>query len=303
MRDAFFSELLIQAKNDPEIILITGDLGFGVLDEFRNTLPHQFINAGVAEQNMAALSAGLALSGKKVFTYSIGNFPTLRCLEQIRNDICYHKLDVTTVAIGAGFSYGQLGTSHFATEDLAIMSALPNMSIIVPANSDETACLLRESIASKGPKYLRLDKSETRKHPSLINTTLGAPNILCSGEDFTLIGQGGIVEELLIAARELKKFNLSCDVISLNTNKNIEVDILTQSISKTRKVIILEEHQIRGGLGSSIGDIVLENNIKLELFYKFGLNDEFPEIVGDQSFLRQYYKLNARSVVDFVRNM
>ena len=172
MRDAFISELLVQAKSNPEIILITGDLGFGVLDVFSETLPQQFINCGVAEQNMAAIAAGLALSGRKVFTYSIGNFPTLRCLEQIRNDICYHKLDVTIVSIGAGFSYGQLGMSHFATEDLAIMSALPNMSIIVPANSDETECLLRESISTNTPKFFRLDKSETRIHQNKQNCVM-----------------------------------------------------------------------------------------------------------------------------------
>ena len=130
MRDSFITELKKYAENNEKIILITADLGFKIFDDFKEDLPNQFINVGVAEQNMTEVASGLALEGFKVFTYSIGNFSTLRCLEQIRNDICYHDLDVTVVSSGAGFSYGQLGISHFATEDLAIMSALPNMSVL-----------------------------------------------------------------------------------------------------------------------------------------------------------------------------
>ena len=125
MRDAFVAELSEIAAVDPSVMLITGDLGFGVLTDFADRFPDQFINAGVAEQNMTGLAAGLALEGHKVFTYSIANFTTLRCLEQLRNDVCYHDADVTAVAVGGGFSYGQLGMSHFATEDLAILRALP----------------------------------------------------------------------------------------------------------------------------------------------------------------------------------
>src|SRR3546814_20511841 len=123
MRYAFIAELMDMAEHDPSIMLITGDLGFGVLNAYIERFPHQFLNAGVAEQNMTGLAAGLALEGHKVYTYSIGNFTTLRCLEQLRNDVCYHDADVTAVAVGGGFSYGQLGMSHFATEDLAILRA------------------------------------------------------------------------------------------------------------------------------------------------------------------------------------
>ena len=135
MRDAFVERLSELAAEDPRICLITGDLGFGVLDDFARHFPDQYINAGVAEQNMTAIAAGMALEGHVVFTYSIGNFPTLRCLEQIRNDVCYHNANVTIVAIGGGFSYGVLGMSHHATEDIAIMRALPEMTVVVTSNS------------------------------------------------------------------------------------------------------------------------------------------------------------------------
>ena len=137
MRDVFIAALSEIAAANPDVIIITGDLGFGVLDDFERNFPRQYINAGVAEQNMTAVAAGLALSGKIVFTYSIANFPTLRCLEQLRNDVCYHKANVIAVSIGGGFSYGGLGASHHATEDIAIMRALPNMHALVPSDAWE----------------------------------------------------------------------------------------------------------------------------------------------------------------------
>ena len=151
MRDSFITELKKQAENNEKIILITADLGFKIFDDFKQELPKQFINVGVAEQNMTEVASGLALEGFKVFTYSIGNFSTLRCLEQIRNDICYHELDITVVSSGAGFSYGQLGISHFATEDLAIMSALPNMSVFVPADAWESTLITKYTVPFVSP--------------------------------------------------------------------------------------------------------------------------------------------------------
>ena len=134
MRDAFIRQLLTLARSDPRIVLLTGDLGFAVFDEYIRTLPAQFVNVGVAEQNMAAIATGMALEGHVAFTYSIGNFATLRCLEQLRNDACYHQANVKAVSIGGGFSYGNLGFSHHATEDLAILRALPGMTVVAPAD-------------------------------------------------------------------------------------------------------------------------------------------------------------------------
>src|SRR5713226_3860325 len=156
MRNAFILALTDLAAQDPRITLVVGDLGFGVVVDFSKRFPKQFINAGVAEQNMTSLAAGLALSGKIVFTYSIGNFPTLRCLEQIRNDVCYHNANVKIVSVGGGFSYGSLGMSHHATEDLAIMRALPGMVVVAPGDPMEAACATRAVAAYDGPCYLRL---------------------------------------------------------------------------------------------------------------------------------------------------
>ena len=159
MRDNFIKQITKSALEDENIMLLTADLGFKIFDEFRECCPKQFINVGIAEQNMTSIASGLAFEGFKVFTYSIGNFPTLRCIEQIRNDICYPNLDVTIVSSGGGFSYGQLGVSHFATEDLSIMRALPNLSIYVPSEDWESELVTNIILSQKGPNYLRIDKS------------------------------------------------------------------------------------------------------------------------------------------------
>ena len=158
MRDSFVRSVLELAKNDKNVELVTGDLGFGVLRPFWETVPDQFLNVGIAEQNMTAMAAGMALEGKTVFTYSIGNFPTLRCLEQIRNDCAGQGADVKIVCVGGGFAYGSLGMSHHATEDLAIMGAIPNVTVFSPADRLETAAAVRAMLETRGTCYLRLGR-------------------------------------------------------------------------------------------------------------------------------------------------
>ncbi len=208
MRDAFIEELSVLAKDDPSIMLLTGDLGFGVLNNFADQYPNQFINVGVAEQNMSGLAAGMALEGYKVYTYSIANFTTLRCLEQIRNDICYHDADVTLVSVGAGFSYGQLGVSHFATEDLAILRALPNMMVVAPSDPWEAKILTRQMAAISGPKYLRIDKGAAGCREKPLDVRLGKGRIVCEGTDVTIVSIGAILSEALKAAGLLENLGV-----------------------------------------------------------------------------------------------
>ncbi|PYM76947.1 MAG: transketolase, partial [Candidatus Rokuibacteriota bacterium] len=165
MRAAFFKTLLDLAERDERIHLVVGDLGFGVVEPFARRFPDRFLNAGVAEQNMTGVAAGLALCGKVVFTYSIGNFSTIRCLEQIRNDICYHRADVKIVSVGGGFAYGPLGMTHHALEDLAIMRVLPGMTVVAPGDPFEVEQATRAIVGQPGPCYLRLGRAgEPRIH-------------------------------------------------------------------------------------------------------------------------------------------
>ena len=201
MRDAFIKSLLEEIKKDSSIILLTADLGFGVFEELETKHPNQYINVGVAEQNMVGVATGLSMEGFRTLTYSIGNFPTLRCLEQIRNDACYHEINLTIVGMGGGFSYGPLGMSHHATEDLAIMRSLPNMKVVAPGTEEEAFFAIKELIKSTGVSYLRLDKKFAQTNKILNKEfKLGKSIKYREGNDISIFSTGGILDEVLKAA-------------------------------------------------------------------------------------------------------
>jgi len=296
MRDSFITELKKQAENNEKIILITADLGFKIFDAFKQDLPNQFINVGVAEQNMTEVASGLALEGFKVFTYSIGNFSTLRCLEQIRNDICYHELDITVVSSGAGFSYGQLGISHFATEDLAIMSALPNMSVFVPADAWESTLITKYLIKTKGPKYLRIDKSEGGSASKKDIKFEDGFREICKGQRIIIISIGGILEEAIKTKETLKKENYEISILSVFKMKDLNEKKLISIIRNFDHIITLEEHTLMGGLFSRISEICIDNKFMPKSIIRFGIPDAFPKVVGSQSYLRNYYGIDSKSL-------
>jgi transketolase len=297
MRDTFIRELTVAARANPRISLITGDLGFGVLTEFAQEFPAQFLNAGVAEQNMTAVAAGMALEGRKLFTYSIGNFPTLRCLEQVRNDICYHDLDVTIVSIGGGFSYGQLGMSHFATEDLAILRALPNMKVYAPTGLWETAELVRALIGTKGPAYLRLDKGAAESGPREGEVfSLGNARRLREGHDITLAATGAILSEAQDAAVILAKNGIQARIIAIHCVKPLDATEIINAARETGGIVTIEEHNRLGGLGSAVAECCLELAAVPRRFRALGLADEYPSVVGDQKYLRSIHRISADDI-------
>lgn len=294
MRDAFIATLSSIAQSDPSVMLITGDLGFGVLDDFAAKFPSQYLNAGVAEQNMTGVATGMALEGRKVFTYSIGNFPTLRALEQIRNDAAYHDASVTVVAVGGGFSYGALGMSHHATEDLAIMRALPQVRVLVPGCTWETEELTRFAADSRGTNYLRLDKSSagnTRRHNEAFD--YGQPRMLKSGSHGAIFAAGGILEVALDAATMLSAEGIELSVYSVHTLDEFRD---AKILSGYQAIFTLEEHVVGGGLGGLVAETCLESGATPLVFYRFGLRGGFSSIVGSQNFLREKYGLDARAV-------
>jgi len=301
MRDAFLKELTRQASEDPSVMLITGDLGFGVLTEFSERFPDQYINAGVAEQNMTAMACGMAMEGYRVFTYSIANFTTLRCLEQIRNDVCYHDADVTVVSIGGGFSYGQLGVSHFATEDLAILRALPNMMVIAPTDPWEAEELTRQFPEHRHPKYLRIDKGAAGLPADPSSVSLGKIRRVREGSDITLVGVGSILAEALAAADILAKDGVECRVLAVHTLKPFDRDEIIAAARDTKGLISIEEHSVLGGLGGAIAETCMEAGVATAIFRRIGLQDIYPSVVGDQQFLRTEYKMDSTAIVDVVR--
>ena len=304
MRDKFIETLSKQVETNSNIILITGDLGFGVLDEYRKKYPNNFINAGVAEQNMTGIAAGLAMEGKIVFTYSIANFPTMRCFEQIRNDVCYHHLNVNIVSVGAGFSYGSLGMSHHATEDLAIMRSLPDISVMVPSGLWETAEATKALVHQEGPSYLRLDKSFGDDKPSVNEKfKLGKSRTLRDGNDCAIIVTGGILEEVQLAANKLNEGNISSKIISVHTIKPLDKKTIIDAYNSTSATIIVEEHTIHGGLGSAVAELLADNQITGKPFLRIALEEGFSSIVGDQKYLRKCYKMDADTIVTRIVNL
>ena len=301
MRDAFIEELTLLAELDPDIILITGDLGFGIFDDFSRRFPNQFLNVGVAEQNLMMVSAGMALEGKKVYAYSIGNFPTQRCLEQIRNDICYHDLNVTIIGMGGGFSYGQLGMSHHATEDISIIRALPNILVLAPTSSFEVRETIKSLYKLEGPAYLRLDKSQYSDISKSLGFNFGNANTLREGASASLICAGGIMEEVIKAADELSVEGIQCRVISMHTIKPIDEKAIKLASEETGGIISIEENTIIGGLGSAIAECCLESDYHPGFFKRIGLKDCYSSIVGDQKFLRNYYEMDSESIKNIVK--
>lgn len=297
MRDHFIAALLAMARNDRRIILITGDLGFKVFDQFRAELPDQFINVGVAEQNMTGVATGMALEGNIVCTYSIGNFPTLRCLEQIRNDAAYHDANVKVVAVGGGFSYGALGMSHHATEDIAIMRALPAVAVLCPGDLDEATAATEAMIRRPGTCYLRLDKTAAR-----FSSCDGGPfhfgmaRKLSEGTDVTIIATGGIVAEAMTARDHLVKDGFSVRVLSMHTIKPLDEQAVFHAARETGGICTLEEHGLAGGLGSAVAEALLDAGVTPRRFLRFGLPNAYSSEVGSQEHLRRCNHLDGESV-------
>ena len=303
MRDEFVRTLTELAAQRPEVMLVTGDLGFGVLNDFTARFPKQFLNVGVAEQNMTGVAAGLALEGRIVFTYSLGSFPTVRCLEQIRNDVCYHEASVKIVTVGGGLSYGPVGATHHATEDLAIMRSLPNMVVISPADHWETVEATKAITDLPGPAYLRLDKSAAPPTTKPGETfEIGRARMLRNGEDVTLVATGGIAGEALKAADILAEAGVTCRVLSIHTVKPLDVLSLSRAARETGGIVTIEEHMVEGGLGGAVAESLMEAGVAPGFFVRFGLQSCFSSVVGSQMYLRKVYGLDADSIAATVRS-
>ena len=303
MRDTFVRTLVELAKKDRNIELVTGDLGFGVLKPFWEQCPDQFTNAGIAEQNMTSVAAGMALEGKTVFTYSIGNFSTLRCLEQIRNDCAYHNANVKIVCIGGGFVYGALGMSHQATEDLAILRALPDIVVMAPADLVEAEECTKALVCYKGTGYLRLGRGgEKRIHERIESFEIGKAIKVHDGERVAIFSTGAIFEEVTEAYEELKEKGFNPAVYSFPTVKPIDKEII-EAVSKTFDLIVsVEEHNIVGGFGSAIAEVMAEMKEKKARLLRVGLKDEYSVRVGNQKYLRQQYQMDSQSITEWIAN-
>ena len=296
MRDTFVRTLIALAKENPNIELITGDLGFGVLKPFWERLPDQFINAGIAEQNMTSAAAGMALEGKTVFTYSIGNFPTLRCLEQIRNDCAYHGANVKIVCVGGGFVYGSLGMSHHATEDIAVMRALPGVAVLCPGDLVEAEEATKAIAKYPGTCYLRLGRGgEKRIHDHIDNFEIGKAIKIHDGEKIAIFSTGAIFEEVADAEAILAEHDIYPAVYTFPTVKPIDRATIACCAADFDMIVTVEEHNIVGGFGSAVAEVLAELPERARLL-RIGIHDTYSSIVGSQKYLRSQFGLDSGGI-------
>jgi len=288
MRNAFVEELNSIAAKNRELVVLSGDIGNRLFDTFKSLYPKRFYNCGVAEANMIGLAAGLALTGMTVIVYTITPFVTLRCLEQIRNDVCYHDLPVIIVGVGAGLSYAGLGPSHHSCEDISLMRSLPNMKVICPGDALELRSAFVAAVQSASPVYLRIGKKgEPLVHTSRPHFKIGKAIPMDSGKDICIISTGNVLPMAKELVDNFSQEDRDVSLMSFPTVKPLDMKPLWDVFEKHSLVVSLEEHSYIGGLGSAIAEWMADEEIVDARLLRIGIMDRFFHQAGSQSYARE----------------
>lgn len=304
MRNAYIAALYDLAKGNKRLIALVADNGAIVYDKFRKDFPGQFLNCGISEANMISVASGLAACGRIPFAYTIASFITMRAFEQIRNDVCLQKMNVKLVGLGAGFVYSNLGPTHHATEDIALMRSLPGMTILSPADPMETRKATFAAAEINGPVYLRLATGNT---PLIYKDDyafkVGSAVTLREGNDITIISSGAIVYEVLKAAEELEKLNISVRLINTHTLKPIDKAAILKAAAETKAILTVEEHTVIGGLGSAVAQVIAENVKTAVKFKCLGLNDVFTSGYGSYDEMKEINGLSQAHIIKSAKHL
>jgi transketolase len=303
MRTTFINTLLELARNDERVFVITPDLGFSVLERFIEEFPNRFLNVGIAEQNAIGVAAGLAMSGKVVYVYSIIPFVTMRCFEQVRVDVAYMNTNVRLVGVGAGLSYGPQGATHHSLEDIAIMRALPNMTVCCPGDPVEVKQIVTQSLNYEGPMYIRLGKNgEPVLHPDGTTFQIGQAIDMSPGNDAYLISTSNTLELADSWVKRMATQGISVGLVSVPTVKPLDLDKILSILKQGKPVATLEEHSISGGLGTAVAEVIAESCQAVK-FKRFGLPDKYCHHVGDQNYLRAKLGLTYEAFEHFIQTV
>jgi transketolase len=284
------------AGRDRDIFLLTSDLGFKLFDGFRGAYPDRFLNVGVAEANMIGVAAGMALEGKNVYCYSMVPFLTMRAIEQIRLDVCCHNLNVKLIGVGGGVTYGLEGYTHHGIEDVCVLRAFPNMTIVSPGDPWEAAALVEASGAFQGPLYIRLGgNNDPLVHEAPVDLTIGRGILVREGRDVTVCATGGMLHTASRVAERLAREGVEAAVVSMHTLKPLDRDLIRQCAGFSRALFTVEDHRATGGLGSAVAEILLELGWRGK-FRKLALPDAPWEVIGRREFLLDRFGLSEEAL-------
>lgn len=292
MKETMVTTLSELMEKDPNLYILTGDLGYPFFLKFAEQYKTRFFNMGIAEQNMVSTAAGLAIAGRTVFIYSIATFATMRCLEQIRHDLCYHCLNVNILGYGSGFTYAAYGVTHYGLEDLALMRALPKMQVYSPATAQEVKQVIKEAYRYQGPAYIRLGKLSTIDQSAKLLQSDKQP----ANSDLAIFVTGSITAQVLEAQQLLANRGVSAKVFSVPVIKPLNEKKIIRQIGTSRYVFVVEEHLKIGGLGSAIAEIVAGFGRSGIRYKVIALPDEYPKIIGSQEYLWAYHGLSAEKI-------
>lgn len=297
MRNAFAKEVTALGVADPRVVLLSGDIGNRLFDDFRARAPKRFLNCGVAEANMIGMAAGMAMCGLRPITYTITPFTTTRCLEQIRVDVCYHDVPVVIVGTGSGLSYASLGPTHHSCEDISLLRSLPGMTVLCPGDAWEVRALLRAAVQYSRPVYMRIGKKgEPLVHREIPNVEIGKGLVLESGQDVCLLSTGNMLPIVVQAAAELKKRGIAPQVVSFHTVKPLDTEMLADVFANFDVVATIEEHSVLGGLGGSVAEWVVDQPSVNAKLLRFGSADTFLHEATEQDHARSQFGLTAENI-------
>lgn len=302
MRNAFAKQLTELARENRRVVLLSGDIGNRLFDNFKTACPNRFYNCGVAEANMIGVAAGLAMNGLRPVCYTIAPFVTYRCLEQIRVDVCYHDVPVLIVGTGAGLSYASLGGTHHSCEELGMLRLLPGLTVLAPADAMEVRALLKAALNYPGPIYMRIGKKgEPVVHQTEPKVTIGKAIIVRPGKDVALLVAGTVLPVALEAAEALSALGHSAQVISVHTIKPLDKELLADTFARFKIVATIEEHSVLGGLGGSVAEWLTEQPNRNSTLIRFGTRDEFLHQTCDQDEAREHFGLTGPAITERLR--
>lgn len=296
MRQAFYDKLAEIAGTDKNLHILTANLGFKFLDRIRSTCAEQFLDVGVAEANMISLAAGMTLCGKNVYCYSIIPFLTMRAYEQVRVDICYHRLNVKLVGMGAGFTYGLEGFTHFGIEDVALMRVLSGLHIVVPDTIENAVKVAELSHEHPSPLYIRLGRAGIRSGNGQASLNrIGEASVLTEGRHLALIASGNMVPVCSVVAKRLCREGISVTLVNMHTIKPFDTEVVRQCAAAHPMIVTAEEHSIIGGLGSAVAEVLAEMPYQGK-FLRIGIPEELDAVIGHADYLWDHYGLSAEKI-------